>query len=136
MGHADVICQAPLLHGHLFGIADFIVRRGPLTGENAQHGFAIWETKLAKKASPEMLIQVGCYADALQAMVGGHCHSAGLVLGELAAAAGQVENYNTAELLPKVRTLWADFLSFHATFDPNGEMPDPGEAHIDRKSVV
>merc|ERR1719367_168656 len=38
MREAEVLYQVPLFNGRLFGIADFLVRRGPLTHEEAPPG--------------------------------------------------------------------------------------------------
>ena len=70
---ADVIYQAPVADATFLGVPDFLVRRD-------DGSYAIWDAKLSRRAAPNHVMQLCCYAELLGAS-GRRIDAAGLVLG-------------------------------------------------------
>ena len=70
---ADVIYQAPVADATFLGVPDFLVRRD-------DGSYAIWDAKLSRRAAPNHVMQLCCYAELLGAS-GRRVDAAGLVLG-------------------------------------------------------
>lgn len=87
-GGADVVFQATFFDGVFHGRSDFLVR----TPEGA---YAVWDSKLARRAKTEALLQLAAYADQLHAAGVPVAPVATLVLGDRSHA-----NFPLVELLP------------------------------------
>ncbi len=75
---ADVVYQAALFDGRFVGSADFVVRCRAPDGDR----YRVLDTKLARHAKVEALLQIAAYADALRAMGVAVAPTAGLILGD------------------------------------------------------
>ncbi|MGC0141397.1 MULTISPECIES: TM0106 family RecB-like putative nuclease [unclassified Pseudactinotalea] len=85
---ADVVFQASFFDGSFHGRADFLVR--------ADDGrYAVWDSKLARRAKTEALLQLAAYADQLIAAGVPVAPMATLVLGDRSHA-----EFDLAEMLP------------------------------------
>jgi uncharacterized protein len=62
-GGADVVFQAAFFDGRFLGYADFLVREG--SDESGRPRYAVYDTKLARRAKVTALLQVAAYADQL-----------------------------------------------------------------------
>lgn len=87
---APAIFQAAMFDGRFAGFADFLV----LTGE----GYRVSDTKLARSAKVEALLQLAAYADTLASAGVPVAPEAELVLGD-----GAVARYRLDELVPVYR---------------------------------
>ncbi|HME50315.1 TM0106 family RecB-like putative nuclease [Mycobacterium sp.] len=85
-----VVYQAALFDGRFVGFADFVVRDGD--------AYRVLDTKLARRAKIEALLQVAGYTDALRAMGVPVARTAGLILGD-----GSVVDYPVDDLIPVYR---------------------------------
>jgi predicted RecB family nuclease len=84
---ADVIYQGTFFDGRFVGFCDFLVRTGDT--------YAVYDTKLARHAKVEALLQLAAYADALADTgipVAPHAH---LILGD-----GTLASYPLADIAP------------------------------------
>jgi uncharacterized protein len=84
---ADVIYQGTFFDGRFVGFCDFLVRTGDT--------YAVYDTKLARHARVEALLQLAAYADALAHTgipVAPHAH---LILGD-----GTIASYPLADIAP------------------------------------
>src|SRR5438093_6961612 len=63
-GH-EVIYQGALAHSTFTGVADFLIRVHGTPALGTYH-YEVWDTKLARVAQPEFLLQLCCYADLLE----------------------------------------------------------------------
>ena len=63
----DVVAQATLAKGSFRGVADFLVK---VPGESALGDFhyEVWDTKLARRVKPGMVLQLCCYVDMLESI--------------------------------------------------------------------
>ena len=77
-GGADVVYQAALCDGRFVGLADFVVRCRAPGGDQ----YRVLDTKLARHAKVEALLQIAAYADALRAMGIAVAPTASLILGD------------------------------------------------------
>ncbi|MEQ9103102.1 MAG: TM0106 family RecB-like putative nuclease [Rhodothermales bacterium] len=109
---ADVIFQARLSHGQFAGFADFL-RRG------ADNRWEVWDSKLARSAKSEHLIQLCCYAEMLEGMTGSLPERIGIILGNSIH-----QEFSTHDFLYYYREIKASFLDCMASFDP-GKLPEP-----------
>ena len=85
---SDVVFQATFFDGTFHGRSDFLVR----TDGGA---YAVWDSKLARRAKTEALLQLAAYADQLHAAGVPVAPQATLVLGDRTHA-----SFDLAELLP------------------------------------
>src|SRR6266571_5321003 len=111
-GH-EVIYRGALAHSTFTGVADFLVR---VAGTSAlgNHHYEVWDTKLARVARPEFLLQLCCYADLLETLQGRRPAQVWLVLGY-----GRPTPFRTDDYFYYYRTLKAAFLTAMQHFDPN-----------------
>jgi predicted RecB family nuclease len=86
----EVVYQAALFDGRFVGFADFVVRDGD--------NYRVEDTKLARRAKIEALLQIAGYADALRAMGVPVAPTAGLILGDRS-----VVEYRVDDLIPVYR---------------------------------
>jgi predicted RecB family nuclease len=84
------VYQAALFDGRFVGFADFVVRDGDQ--------YRVLDTKLARHAKIEALLQIAGYADALRAMGVRVASTAGLILGDRT-----VVEYPVDDLIPVYR---------------------------------
>ncbi len=87
-----VVYQATLVDHRFVGIADFLVR------DDATGGYQVLDTKLARHAKIEALLQIAGYADVLRTMGEAVVPTAGLILGD-----GSVVEYPVDDLIPVYR---------------------------------
>jgi len=85
---ADVVFQGSFFDGTFHGRSDFLVR-------DRLGGYAVWDSKLARRAKTEALLQLAAYADQVQAAGIEVASRATLVLGD-----GSRPEFDLAELLP------------------------------------
>jgi predicted RecB family nuclease len=86
----DVVYQAALFDGRFVGFADFVVRDGDQ--------YRVLDTKLARRAKIQALLQIAGYADTLRAMGVPVAPNAGLILGDRT-----VVEYPIDDLIPVYR---------------------------------
>lgn len=115
----EVIFQPRLAANGFEGFADFLVR------DDANGGYAVWDTKLSRHVKPYHLVQLCCYADMLEAMTGTRPALLAVVLGD-----GRIETFATGTCRYYYRRLQRRFLELMARF-PDGEppLPDPSGDH-------
>jgi predicted RecB family nuclease len=97
---AEVIYQAALAHGDWRGFADFLERVPVPSSALGDYSYEVLDTKLARRAKPSYLVQLGLYSDLLaraQERVPEHMH---VVLGS-----GERQTYRVAEFLAFYRRL-------------------------------
>jgi len=126
---ADVIYQAPLCDGSIYGVVNFLVKCGPLTGGGTSR-YSLWQVTSAKTAKDSNLLQLGCYADLLASMLGEECETVGMVLGQEAAATGHVQYFATQDAVQPFLKVFKEFIDFQGSYDTTGNMPDPGEVAL------
>ena len=109
-GH-PVLYQARLQKGDFSGIADFLVR---VPGESAlgDYHYEVWDTKLAREAKPDYLIQLCCYADILEALQGVRPKEIAVV-----DRAKRIQRFSTDQFFYYYLELKKAFLEFHQQFD-------------------
>jgi uncharacterized protein len=107
----EVIYQGALAHGAFTGVADFLVR---VDGTSAlgNHHYEVWDTKLARVAQPEFLLQLCCYAELLEALQGRRPTRVWLLLGD-----GKPTPFRTDDYFYYYRTLKTAFLTAMEHFD-------------------
>ena len=115
----EVIYQGALALKHFAGYTDFIVR-----GENGD--YEIWDTKLARQTKPYHLVQLCCYAEMLEPLVGRLPKTIRVVLGDL-----KVVPYRTADFFHSYLRIKQEFnLQIHAFgVDYPKPLPDPRANH-------
>jgi len=126
---ADVIYQAPLCHDYIYGVVNFLVKCGPLTGGGMRR-YSFWQVTSAKTAKTSKLLQLGGYADLLDKMLGEECEKFGVVLGLEAAAKGHVQYFSARDIVQSFRKAFKDFLDFQGSCSNKGVMPDPGNVAL------
>jgi uncharacterized protein len=146
----DVIYQAPMVAGEFHGIADFLVRTdlldkewasrrtaaagdgAGLTGGPALVGgadsppspvhYTVWDAKLTRRARPQQLIQLCCYAEMLEHMQGALPDTVALVLG---GSDAKITSFRLADHLAHYRSLCRRFLHFQSRYDASSGPPMP-----------
>lgn len=140
----DVIYQAPLAAGEFHGIADFLVRTDLLDGEWASRRaaavgagarliggptaplspgrYTVWDAKLTRRARPQQLIQLCCYAEMLEQMQGALPETVALVLG---GSDAKITSFRLADHLAHYRSLRRRFLRFQSRYDASAGPPMP-----------
>ncbi|HWA25958.1 MAG TPA: TM0106 family RecB-like putative nuclease [Lacunisphaera sp.] len=113
----EIIYQGCLQAGEFIGFTDFLVR--DTSTPNGEIRYEIWDTKLARKPKPYYLVQLCCYAEMMETIVGTRPQKLRVVLGNL-----EIPAFNTADFFYYYRGLKQAFLEQMATFDP-GSPPEP-----------
>ncbi|HET7668243.1 MAG TPA: TM0106 family RecB-like putative nuclease [Mycobacterium sp.] len=85
-----VVYQAALFDGRFVGFADFVVAEGD--------GYRVLDTKLARRAKIQALLQIAGYADALRGMGVPIANTVGLILGDRTTV-----DYPVDDLIPVYR---------------------------------
>ena len=98
-----VIFQATFFDGEFQGFADFLVLQG-------DGKYAVYDTKLARKAKITALVQIGAYADQLQKMGIPVSDQAHLILGD-----NSVSTHDIADILPLYLKRRSDMLELIAS---------------------
>jgi uncharacterized protein len=114
---ADVLYQAELASGRLFGRPDFLVR-APLPSALGDWSYEVLDAKLAGRAKPRALLQVAFYSLLLAELQGVLPRAAHLVLGD-----GRRESFPTGRLAAYVRRVLARFDAANAA--PVATYPEP-----------
>jgi uncharacterized protein len=114
---ADVIYQAAFCRGGFVGYADFLVRDGDA-------GWAVYDTKLARRAKVPALLQIAAYADELAALGFPVSPTAHLLLGD-----GTTSSHRVADIVPVYRERRA---RLHAITAEHRAEPGPVE-WLDRR---
>lgn len=115
----EVIYQARLEAAPIQGFADFL-KWVPERSE-----YAVWDTKLAATVRRYYLIQLCCYADMLEAVVGKRPAEIGIVLGT-----GEAVAYRTDDFYYYYLGVKRAFLELMDRFDPSaGPVPDMRADH-------
>ncbi len=111
----QVVYQATLLDDRFVGFADFAVIQ--------DDGYRVLDTKLARHAKIEALLQIAGYADALRAMGVPVARTAGLILGDRS-----IVDYTVDDLIPvyrQQRDHLRDLLDTHFASDASVAWADP-----------
>ena len=111
----QVVYQATLLDDRFVGFADFAVIQ--------DDGYRVLDTKLARHAKIEALLQIAGYADALRAMGVPVARTAGLILGDRS-----IVDYTVDDLIPvyrQQRDHLRDLLDTHFASDAPVAWADP-----------
>lgn len=114
----DVVYQATLFDDRFVGFADFVVRDGDR--------YRVMDTKLARRAKIEALLQIAGYADALRAMGVPVAPTAALILGDRSTV-----DYPVDDLIPvyrQQRDHLRDLLDRHFAADAPISWADPNVA--------
>lgn len=117
---APAIFQAFLEHGQFAGWADFIIRSKRPTGE---YVYTVWDTKLARSVKPYFAIQLCCYAEMLEHLIGVEATSdtVGVILGTR-----EWKEFRLADYRNYYQTLKQRFLAMHNNFnDDLAACPEP-----------
>jgi len=89
-GDAQVLYQAAFFDGEFFGYADFV--------ERTREGWLVCDAKLARRAKPRALLQLGAYAEQLRLLEVPLSDRVALLLGS-----GERVTFPVAEILPVFR---------------------------------
>ncbi|WP_133127776.1 TM0106 family RecB-like putative nuclease [Legionella nagasakiensis] len=118
---ADVIYQAGLLLMSFKGFADFLIK---VQGDSllGNYHYEILDTKLAKTLKPQVIMQLCCYADLLEAMQGRRPKRLWIMLGDGTKQSIRTEDYFYYYLNLKDR-----FLQAHQFFNAH-QPPDPADS--------
>ena len=118
---AEVIFQAALLQKPFLGYADFLLRV-PGKSNLGDYHYEVADTKLAKSNRAKFMVQLGLYADLVEAEQGVLPENLHVVLGELdergrqkhgiAPGAPNVAKLRTQDYIHYVRLVRANFLDF------------------------
>ncbi|MFZ0834513.1 MAG: TM0106 family RecB-like putative nuclease [Mycobacterium sp.] len=101
----SVVYQAALVDGRFVGFADFLVR------DDASGAYQVRDTKLARHAKIEALLQIAGYAEALRAMDIPVAPAAALILGDGSAVEYPVDEI--IEVYRRQRAALQDLLDHH-----------------------
>ena len=113
----DVIYQAALLSGPLFGVADFL-RRVERPSALGAYGYEVVDTKLARNEKAKFIVQLCFYSDLLAHEQGVDPAAMHVVLGDGVERTYRVANYSRYFRL--VRDRFVAFVGRH----PNGTYPE------------
>lgn len=114
----DVIAQATLEQGAFRGYADFLVKV-PGQSELGDFHYEVWDTKLARRVKPGMVLQLCCYVDMLEAIQG--CQAEHLVV---ALGSGVNERVLLVDCFDYYRAVKCAFLTDQSSWSEDAE-PDP-----------
>lgn len=109
----DVIYQAVLTAGNFSGFADFLIKNS----ENNQ--YEIWDSKLSSSIKPQFVIQLCCYAEMAEHMLGYLPQTLVIAFGS-----NQKEVLNINDYYAYYQAIKQQFLSMQNEFDEK-DMPDP-----------
>ena len=116
----DVIAQATLERGPFRGHADFLIKvQG--TSDLGDFHYEVWDTKLARRVKPEMVLQLCCYVDMLEEIQG--CKAGDIVV---ALGNGTHERVPLVDCFDYYRAIKSAFLADQTTWSADAE-PDPAE---------
>lgn len=115
-GH-EIIFQGCIALAPFRGYTDFLVRDH--TAGDDKLCYEIWDTKLARKPKPYYLVQLCCYAEMLEALLGERPRKVRVVLGNL-----EIPAFNTSEFFHYYLQLKEAFLEQMEIFDP-AKPPEP-----------
>lgn len=115
---ADVIFQALLSDKNIQGYADFLVK-DELNSSSDVFCYNIIDTKLARNAKPEHIIQLCCYADMLCELQGKVADQISVFTGD-----GQLTSFRTQDYFYYYLALKKRFLAAQREFCGD-KMPDP-----------
>lgn len=118
MAGVDVIAQACLERGAFRGYADFLVRVDGQS-ELGDYHYEVWDTKLARRVKPGMVLQLCCYVDMLEAIQG--CHAGHLVV---ALGNGEQERIPLVDCFDYYKAVKQAFLAGQDAWRADAE-PDP-----------
>lgn len=114
----DVIAQATLERDGFRGHADFLVKV-PGTSELGDFHYEVWDTKLARRIKPGMVLQLCCYVDMLEAVQGRQADDLVVALGN-----GSNECVPLVDCFDYYCAVKQAFLAGQATWSVDAE-PDP-----------
>lgn len=111
----EIICQAYLALAPFAGFADFLVR-----SETEPDMYEVWDAKLAKSPKPYFLLQLCCYAEMLEPVLGKRPALLAVVLGN-----GQIQRFRTDDYFFYYQRVKDAFLAQMNQFDSEAEAPFP-----------
>lgn len=94
----DVVAQACFFDEEFLGLADFVIR--------GRDGYEIYDTKLARRAKPDALLQLAAYSEQLAALGHPLPRSMHVWLGD-----GTIASHAVDDVLPKLHAVRADLLA-------------------------
>ena len=116
----DVVAQATLERDSFRGHADFLVKV-PGTSALGDFHYEVWDTKLARRVKPGMVLQLCCYADMLEAVQQRHAHDIVIALGD-----GRQERVSLVDCFDYYRAIKQAFLIDQDAWAPTPQ-PDPAD---------
>jgi uncharacterized protein len=120
----EIVYQGHLRLPLFAGVADFLVRIDE-PSRLGDHGYEVWDAKLARRARPYFLVQLCAYAEMLEAVQGWRPERVRVVLGSSESRA-----FRTDDHFFFYRFLKQAFLDFMAGFDPERPpIPEMGANH-------
>jgi len=102
------------------GHADFLVKV-PGTSALGDFHYEVWDTKLARRVKPGMVLQLCCYADMLEAVQQRHAHDIVIALGD-----GRQERVSLVDCFDYYRAIKQAFLIDQDAWAPTPQ-PDPAD---------
>ncbi|MBL8872645.1 MAG: TM0106 family RecB-like putative nuclease [Planctomycetaceae bacterium] len=111
----EIICQAYLTLAPFAGFADFLVR-----SESERGMYEVWDAKLAKSPKPYFLLQLCCYAEMLEPILGRRPTHLAVVLGS-----NQIQRFRTDDYFFYYQRVKTAFLEQMQQFNPATEPPFP-----------
>jgi len=114
----DVIAQATLERGSFRGHADFLVKV-PGASDLGDFHYEVWDTKLARRVKPGMVLQLCCYVDMLESIQDRQANDIVVALGN-----GRNERVPLNDCFDYYLAVKAAFLQTQADWSADRE-PDP-----------
>ena len=117
---ADVIAQASLQHDSFSGFADFLVKVGGQSSLGNFH-YEVWDTKLARRVKPGMVLQLCCYVDMLEQIQGMQANNIVVALGN-----GANESISLVDCFDYYLAVKRAFLDDHSLWSADAA-PNPAD---------
>ncbi len=108
----DIIYQGALKLGEFQGYTDFLKKVPGHTSKLGDYSYEIYDTKLAHTAKPTHAVQLNCYNEMLNEVLGHWPERWHLILGS-----GVTESFLTSDFRYYYAHFKAGFLKFHENFD-------------------
>lgn len=116
----DVIAQASLEQAPFRGIADFLVKV-PGKSRLGDFHYEVWDTKLARRVKPGMVLQLCCYVDMLEAIQNRQAENLIVALGD-----GTQQTIPLVDSFDYYKAVKQAFLTDQTAWSENVE-PDPAQ---------
>lgn len=110
----DIIYQGALRLGQFQGYTDFLKKVPGKPSKFGDYSYEIYDTKLAQTAKPTHAVQLNCYNEMLNELMGHWPDRWHLILGN-----GTTESFLTSDFRYYYAHFKAGFVKFHESFDIN-----------------